>query len=279
MVKIQSIESNKLSYFHTLHQFDKYAEVTTLEEFCEYYEWAKNNNIKVYILGNGSNTLFTKKRVQSLIIKNKLPKFINTLDDLHLEVSSSVLVMDILKYCQEKYLDSFYYLASVPATVGGALAMNAGRGRKHECTIYDYVESITFLENGCVKTLKNHEVERSYRETIFTGKHDKIILSAVFKFTPLNSKDNLLIERLKWSKENQDHSAPNCGSVFKLSYYPIMKIMKGFSIGEATFSPKTANWIINKSQSSLPILILILIAKILHFLAFKKVKLEIITID
>jgi UDP-N-acetylmuramate dehydrogenase len=279
MVNIQSITSNKLSYFRTLHQFDKYAEVNSLEEFCEYYEWSKANNVKMYILGNGSNTFFTRKKINTLVVKNNFPEYIKELDDSRIEVSSSVLVMDVLKYCQEKSLDSFYYLASVPATIGGALAMNAGRGRQHGCSIYDFVESVTFFENGCVKTLKNEEIERSYRKTIFTGIHDKIILSAVFKFSPLESDKNLLIERLKWSKENQDHSAPNCGTVFKTSRYQIMLIMRGFNIGKAKFSLKTANWILNKSEDSLAISFLILITKIIHFICLQKIELEIIAID
>jgi UDP-N-acetylmuramate dehydrogenase len=279
MVNVKSISTNKLSSYRTLHHFEKYAEFTSLDEFCKYCEWAKQHKAKVYILGNGSNTFFTKKSIKTLILKNKLPKNIQPLTDFRVEISSSVLVIDVLKYCQEQRWDSFYYLASVPATIGGALAMNAGRGRQHECTIYDFVESITFFEDGCVKTLANHEIERSYRQTMFTGVHERIILSSVLKFNALTSEDNLLLDRLKWSKEIQDHSAPNCGTVFKSAYSPIMTILKGLHFGQASFSPKTGNWILNKSESTIPIITLILVAKILHFLTLKKIELEIITID
>lgn len=279
MVKIESLTSNKLSHYRTLHNFEKYAEITSVEEFQEYCEWAKTNNIKLYILGNGSNTFFTKKSINTLIIKNKLPKNIKFLPEYRLEVSSSTLVIDILKYCQENLWDSFYYLASVPATVGGALAMNAGRGKQYGYTIYDFVESVTFFEDGYIKTLAKDEIKRSYRQTIFTGIHQKIILSAVFKFNPLVSEDNLLVDRLKWSKSYQDYSAPNCGTVFKTASSPIMKVLKGLNVGKANFSPKTANWILNKSENSMAINRLIFIAKILHILAARKIELEVIKID
>ena len=279
MVNIQSIVSNKLSSYRTTHYFKQYAEITSVDEFRQYCEWAKTNNVKVYILGNGSNTLFMSKSIKTLILKNKLPKYIQPLCEFKLEVSSTVLVMDILKYCQEQSWDAFYYLASVPATIGGALAMNAGRGRQYECTIYDFVESITFWQDGCIKTLANHEIERSYRRTIFIGTHEKIILSAVFKFSPMTANEKPLLQRLKWSKDHQDHSGPNCGTVFKSAYSPIMQLLKGLSCGKACFSRKTGNWILNKSESSMGIIILITIAKIIHFLSFQKIELEIITID
>lgn len=279
MAKIESLVSNKLSHYRTQHNFERYAEVTSIDEFKEYCQWAKTMNVRLYILGNGSNTLFTKKSINTLIIKNQLPKFIKPLSEYQLEVSSSALVMDVLKYCQEKCWDSFYYLASVPATVGGALAMNAGRGKHHRCTIYDFVESVTFFEDGEIKTLTNDEIERTYRQTIFTGIHQRIILSAVFKFNPLESEKNLLVDRLKWSKNYQDYSAPNCGTVFKLASSPIMKILKGLSIGKASFSSKTGNWILNKSENSIAINTLIFIAKILHFLTGRKIELEVIKVD
>lgn len=279
MVKIKSLVSNKLSHYRTLHSFERYAEISSIKEFQEYCQWAKINNFKLYILGNGSNTFFSKKSINTLIVKNKLPKNIKLLSEYRLEVSSSTLVMDVLKYCQENNWDSFYYLASVPATIGGALAMNAGRGKHYGYTIYDFVESITFFDNGEIKTLLKDEIERSYRQTIFTGIQNKIILSAVFTFSPLQSKENLLMDRLKWSKNFQDYTAPNCGTVFKSACSPIMKILKGLSFGKASFSPKTGNWILNKSENSNSISRLIFIAKTLHFFTGRKIDLEIIKVD
>jgi len=78
-------------------------------------------------------------------------------------VSSSVPLTDVLKYCYENSLDSFYYLSSVTATIGGALAMNAGRGSRHGISIYDFVERVTFFEDGLIKTLENNDIKKGYR--------------------------------------------------------------------------------------------------------------------
>ncbi|MEA5602220.1 FAD-binding protein [Nostoc sp. UHCC 0252] len=278
-LKIESLTSNSLSHYRTRHNFERVGEINSVDDLQEYCNWAKENKVNIYIIGNGSNTLFVKNNIRSLVLKNKLPKYTNSLPDNRLEVSSSVSVMEVLKYCYQNSMNSFYYLASVPATIGGALAMNAGRGRQHGCTIYDFVESVTFFEDGCIKTLENSQIVRDYRETMFTGMHSKLILSAIFKFERTEFTENPLVSRQVWAKEHQDNTAPNCGSVFKTANYRILGKLKGMSTGKTMFSAKTSNWIISKSQSSYSIVILITIAKILHFITRQKIVLELITID
>lgn len=281
MESIKSFTDSNLSFYRTLHYFERYSEFYTLEEFREYCSWATANNIKVYILGNGSNTLFVRDKIQSLVLKNKLHKNLHPLPENKLEVSSSVLLIDVLKYCYNNSFESFYYLASVPATIGGALAMNAGRGRTQKCTIYDFVESVTFFDfaSNCIKTLGKGEIIKDYRETLFTGIHSCLILSAIFKFNRAQFDSNSIAERCKWSKNFQDHSAPNCGSVFKEAEPRILNRLKGLSIGKASFSDKTNNWILNRSSSSTSILMLITITRLLHALVGKKASLEVITVD
>lgn len=281
MIEIASFNSSKLSFYRTTHHFKNYGEVSTIEKFYEYYEWAKANKTKIYLLGNGSNTLFAHKEVKSLVLKNILPKETKILSKSELEVSSSVSVMDVLKYCYENNLDSFYYLASVPATIGGALAMNAGRGKQHNVSIYDFVENVTFFdaESNTTKTLNKTEIVIGYRSTIFTGLTSKLILSAKFNFSHKEMDGNPIVERTKWSKEFQDNSSYNCGSVFKECDFKILKKLKGLHIGKSCFSAKTTNWILNNSESSLPILWLIKIAQILHLLQFTKAILELIKVE
>ena len=278
---IKSIDTDSLSFYRTHHWFERYGEFFTLEDFVQYYGWAEENKVKMYILGNGSNTLFKSQKVRSLILKNKLAESMKPLDEGKFEISSSSLVIDVLKHCYSESLESFYYLASVPATVGGALAMNAGRGRQQGMTIYDFVESVTFFdfEENLIKTLSPDEIVKGYRQTIFTGIQNKLILSAVFKFKTISFSQNPVSERRKWSKEFQDYSSPNCGSVFKLADYRILRKLQGLSAGKSSFSKKTTNWIVNRSESSSSIRILIAIAKALHFLLHKKSELEVIVVE
>lgn len=281
MLKIQNTKTESLSFYRTEHEFERYAEFSTLEEFQEYRNWAMKKKVDLYILGNGSNTLFGRKKVKSLVLKNTMPKEIKVISDCEVKISSSTLVIEVLRHCYKNSLDSFYYLASVPATVGGALAMNAGRGRGYNLTIYDFVEGVEFFDfhDGCTKTLGKQEVIKGYRETIFTGAQSSfLILSATFKFKELALKGNPVADRCKWSKENQDYSAPNCGSVFKEADPNILNALKGIRIGNTSFSKKTRNWILNDSKNHIPIMLLIEASKIIHFIKRKKISPEVIIV-
>lgn len=278
MVKVDTLTSNSISHYRTENCFKRYGEVHNIDEFQEYCHWAQANHVDLYIVGNGSNTLFATKTVNSLVLKNSIGKYIKPLPELRLEVSSSVTISELLRYCYKNSLDTFYYLASVPATIGGALAMNAGRGKSYGATVYDFVESVTFFENGYLKTLTNAEIKRSYRETIFTGIHSRFILSAVFKFEQKEFESDPILERREWAKEQQDNVRPNCGSVFKSAYYPILNRLQGLRVGKASYSSKTYNWILNKSSNSTSIMLLITIAKLLHSIVGRRAVLELIVV-
>ncbi len=280
--EVKKIKADYLSKYKTFHHFENYGEVCSLDDYTFYIQWAKQNNKDIYILGNGSNTLFTKKKVRSLVLKNSLPKEIKcTSNEHHLyEVSLNVMMHEILNYCFKNSLDSFYYLASVPATIGGALAMNAGEGKHINKAIYDFVESVTYIDtDGSVQTIKRQEMNVEYRKTMFTGHQDKFIVGAVFKFPQIDlSEVNPIKDRIQWAKHHQDNVAPNCGSVFNEVNGRILNWLKGFRIGGARYSGKCVNWINNNSGSTIPILSLITAAKILHFIFRKKCKLEVIRV-
>ncbi|MBC8120409.1 MAG: FAD-binding protein [Gemmatimonadaceae bacterium] len=293
MINVKQIKDKNLSFFRTTHYFERFGEFSDLAQYQEYCKWAEENKAKVFILANGSNTLFTRRNIRSLVLKNKLPSHFNILPGNRIEASSSTLIADVLNYCYKNSFASFYYLASVPATVGGALAMNAGTGQNgpdyiSKClkppiigysTIYDFVETVTFYDakDNSIKTIGKDEAITGYRETIFTGIQSCLILSAVLKFAQISIEGNPIVERVKWSKEFQDHSAPNCGSVFKKGYK--LRLFRGLRVGGTSFSSKTSNWIVNKSESSFQIVALVTVIKGLHKIFGKKAVVELICVD
>ena len=189
--------------------------------------------------------------------------------------------MAILKNCRTRQLESFYYLASVPATVGGAVFMNAGRGRAHNKTVFDFIESVECfdLKSGETKVLQNEEVGREYRWTIFHKRPELAILNVTFCFPNSDAESDSIKQRVSYSLEQQDHSYANCGSVFKEFDNHIMKALKGFSIGKSSYSKKTLNWILNRGRSPWPIVTLIRIASLAHFFLRRRATLELTKIE
>jgi len=70
MEKVESLTSNNFSFYRTLHKLEQFGEINSVDDFNQYYSWAKVNKVKIYILGNGSNTLFTNKVIRSLVLRN-----------------------------------------------------------------------------------------------------------------------------------------------------------------------------------------------------------------
>jgi UDP-N-acetylmuramate dehydrogenase len=279
---VTEIVSDRLSTLRTRHRFKSFAEFTEVDQFIAYRAWARERRLALYILANGSNTLFVRRNIRTLVLRNCLAPWMKDLGNGRIEASSSLPLITILRYCEKNSLDSFYYLASVPAQVGGAIAMNAGGGVQ---TIFDFLESVTFVEDERFVTLRAEEIEHRHRWTIFTGVHDRLIVSAIFQFPRRHLEESEIRKRIAWCHAHQDLSAPNCGSVFREYYPPIVKWVRGLPPGgvrwpilQAQFSRKVNNWIICKSRSSWSIVLLIRGVQLIHRLFGKRAVLELIEV-
>ena len=272
--------TKKLSLYRTEHEVPFYREINSEAAALEAMEDAHRQNLDIFILGNGSNTFFENRVVRSAVLKNSLPRKIEPLEGQRVRISSSVLVSEVLKYCYEQQLDCFYFLASVPAEVGGALAMNAGQGLAYGgASIMDFVEEVRYIKDGTVHVDKPENLSVSYRRTIFTGQTDMFILDGVFVFPKCDPfVENPIKSRIEWAKKSQDLSKPNCGTVFKTVNMKILNRFRGLSLLGATYSRKTNNWIINESNSPLGIKTLLYLVIFFHKITFQKCETEIIRV-
>jgi UDP-N-acetylmuramate dehydrogenase len=278
-IRLSQIETNRLSLYRTKNLFLRYFEIKVASQYKDLILLARELHLPLLFLGNGSNTFFSQSRIESIVVKNCLPKEIRHLEGDRFLVSSSVLVSEVLKYCFNSGRDSFYYLASVPAEVGGALAMNAGQGRHKNQSILDWVEEIHFVDQDGEHVATPLGVRTSYRRTMFTGQTNFLITGAVFRFPERDfAGTNPIKERVAWAKDNQDLANPNCGSTFKQCDHRIMYRLRGTGFAGARFSAKTDNWMTNRSQSPRGIRWLLRLARALHIVFFRKCVLEIIVV-
>lgn len=146
------------------------------------------------------------------------------------------------------------FLAGIPGTLGGALAMNAGA---HGSETWDFVESVTTIDRqGELRTRQKSEFEVSYRHV---GLPDgEWFVSAKMKFEQGDAKqENALIrDLLKKRNASQPTNQPCAGSVFRNPQgdYAGRLIetsdLKGLSIGGASVSTKHANFIVNDGSAT-----------------------------
>lgn len=146
------------------------------------------------------------------------------------------------------------FLAGIPGTLGGALAMNAGA---HGSETWDFVESVTTIDRqGELRTRQKSEFEVSYRHVGLP--EGEWFVSAKMKFEQGDAKqENALIrDLLKKRNASQPTNQPCAGSVFRNPQgdYAGRLIetsdLKGLSIGGASVSTKHANFIVNDGSAT-----------------------------
>ena len=221
------------------------------QELVFLYDYLLDNNMKFVILGNGSNTIFTKKSNNLVIIYTKFIKNHISKRENIVSVSSSVMLSKLYRYCQENSLSGFEKLASIPATVGGAIMMNAGCFGENIC---DNLLSIKVHHNRKTYWIKKEKLNFGYRNS---NLNDYLILSAKFS---CHKKDKCEIEQdyikylsIRFSKQPKGLSS---GSFFKntptCSAGELIEKcgLKGFAVGGAKVSEKHANFIINFNNST-----------------------------
>lgn len=206
------------------------------------------------LLGNGSNLLINdEKEFENVILLKEFNENLRV-ESNYVYCGASVSIQGLINFINDRGLGGIEYLYSVPGTVGGAVAMNAGRGRKYNQSISDYIDKVEVLIDNRKQILNREECEFSYRNSRFKNSND-VILGVFFQFENRDKKilDNARRERIEYSKDTQDIMYPNFGSVFSISNVRLMRIFKVFSVGYKNgimYSNKTTNWIVNRGEGN-----------------------------
>ena len=248
----------------------------TTEELIE----VVNDNSPKYYIGGGSNLLINNRVFELVVNLRSFNTSIQYLGDGKVLVGASVRLQKLINKINELGLGGIEYLYSVPGLVGGAVVMNAGRGRQFNKSISDYIEYVDAICDGGVNRFSKSECGFSYRNSFFKNS-DMIITSVLFCFPSMDVDESAKAkaERIALCKEKQDNSYPNFGSVFCYSNSAIMKIARTLKIGTTNvhFSNKTLNWIVNENNGSFDeTLTAIKKVELLHIISLQKSKREVI---
>lgn len=236
-----------------------------------------------YFLGGGSNVVFASHAERPIINLMELNDDMCVNADGIITAGCSVRIQKLINFGKEHALGGFEYLYSLPASVGGIVYMNAGRGRIHHQQISDWLESVEYLDltDMQVKTMRVDKSQWTYRCSPF-HEMKSVILSATFRMKK-SSVDEVAVEiqkRKDTVKASQEGNKPSCGSVFNKNNKYIMHFLRGKRIGGACYSKKTNNWISNDQNGTADdVIALVRHAQKLHRLFFQKCNLEIKIFD
>ncbi|MEP7156395.1 MAG: UDP-N-acetylmuramate dehydrogenase [Betaproteobacteria bacterium] len=160
------------------------------------------------------------------------------------------------KFAAKNGLAGAEWLAGVPGTIGGALAMNAGCYGTE--TWDQVVDCITIDRDGALHTRSAQDFDIAYRHVAQKFQGDEWFVGARFRFTPGDAAtaQARIKELLAKRMASQPLDKPNAGSTFRNppGDFAARLIescgLKGHTIGGAQVSMKHANFIINTGTAT-----------------------------
>ncbi len=227
-----------------------------IEELKRIISFAHDNNIRIKIIGNGSNLVFSDKYYEMILINLKNFNNIEISDNI-IKTGSGVNLMKLAYKVSRLGLKGMEFATGIPATIGGAVYMNAGA---YNSDISNILVSAKVLTDKLeLIELTNADFNFSYRYSNLQDKKNFVCLEATFKLEKGNSEEilRLIDDRKNRRLSSQPLDFPSAGSVFRNPSSDIFagKLiedlgLKGKKIGGAMISEKHANFVINYDNAS-----------------------------
>jgi len=227
---------------------DYYVEVKNAGELQTLSDWARDHQLPLTLIGQGSNLLVGDKGLRGVVARLRGVFEAISFNGDTVTAGAGALLPQLARAAAEQGLTGAEPFAGIPGTVGGGLMTNAGTP---EGDIGRWVERVDVLDaDGRRRTVARRDLDFRYRRSNLAG---SLVLSATLKLRPGNRNDILasVDKQLKRRAERQPLGTKNCGSVFKnppgdhAARLIEAAGLKGLRAGGAQVSSKHANFIEN----------------------------------
>jgi UDP-N-acetylmuramate dehydrogenase len=229
-----------------------FIEVKDIPSLQEILRFCFQEKLPYLTVGKGSNCLFSDAGFDGLVILNKID-FCKEIEPLHIYVGAGFSFSLLGMQTAKKGWSGLEFAAGIPATVGGAVFMNAGaQGADTQSALLE-VEYVD--EEGKLHLLKKSELEFAYRFSSFQ-KMKGVIASAHFCLTPNQDARAKQLELLDYRICTQPYHEKSAGCVFRNPVGAsagglIDKCgLKGVSVGGAKVSEMHANFLVNSGNAT-----------------------------
>lgn len=224
----------------------------TIEDIQFAFSWAKHNSLPVFVIGKGSNSLFSDGLHEALALICRVDYC--KIQESQVCVGSGYNFSLLGVQTARRNLSGLEFASGIPATVGGAVYMNAGANGQET---KDCLKEVVYcFQSGEIGVFKKEELQFSYRKSSFQ-KMDGCILEATFNLTKNQGARPKQLEILDYRLRTQPYKDKSAGCAFKnpgngLSAGALIERcgLKGFSIGGAKVSELHANFIVNAKSAS-----------------------------
>ena len=238
-----------------------FAEPSDGYEVAWLFDWAKDKNVNVFVLGNGSNCLISDEGFDGLVIrigKNMSKLTSEEPEDGRVLVTAGagLSYARFGNYCVEQSLTGAEFACGIPGSCGDAVFMNAGA---YGGETKDFISKVTYWNGEQIITIDGSQCEFGYRTSLFEKLNSAGKTAVILEMQAILSKGNkedivALTDDLRARRTaSQPLDVPSAGSTFKRpeGYFAAKLIeeagLKGFALDDsgAQVSPKHAGFVVN----------------------------------
>ena len=223
-------------------------DIKRIIEYCEL------EHEDYYIIGNGSNIIFTDEGFDGIIIK--IGGLMNecSVDGEVIYAESGCLLSKVANMAKDNSLTGMEFAAGIPGTLGGAVVMNAGAYGGEMKDIIEYADVLN--ADGSIKRYTNEELKFGYRKSAI-GYEDIVISAGIrLKKGDKSEIEAKMLELKEKRTSKQPLEYPSSGSTFKRpeGMFAGKLIedagLKGYRVGGAMVSKKHAGFVINYDNAT-----------------------------
>ena len=232
---------------------DYFVEVATEDQLVSLLKFIKENSVKFFVIGGGSNILFSDEGFRGMVIKLSGDFCKYEIDKNMVACGGAISLAYLAEQTAEQGLSGFEYLSCIPGTVGGAVFGNAG---VKKCSVSDIVDKVEIIDySGNKKILTKKDINFEYRKSNLKD----CIITKIF-FVLKNADKNDILETISQERKRRIISQPigtkNAGCTFKNpesdSAGRIIDSLnlKNYSVGGIRISDVHANFFVNENNGN-----------------------------
>lgn len=226
----------------------------SVDELRTVVSWLFSHDVPFTILGQGSNVLIADAGIRGIVIKigKGLDRF--SFEKTRLVAEAGVGLPHLARAAATKGLAGLEFAAGIPASLGGAVVMNAGA---HGHAMSEVVREVRVLTPDGEQILGPPDLGFGYRTTVLQQRR-AVVLEVTVELTQSDpvSVRGRTDEWLQHRSDTQPIGPPSSGCIFRnpqgdhAGRLIDLAGAKGLALGGARVSEVHANYILNTGEAT-----------------------------
>jgi UDP-N-acetylmuramate dehydrogenase len=218
-------------------------------------EAVAETGLPVFVIGKGSNLLVSDAGYSGIALRLGRGYRWAARDVERLTAGGAMPLPALAGVALSHGLTGLEFTVAIPATVGGAVRMNAGAHGREMAQVLEAIE-VFDLGLGATRHLRAQEAGFRYRGSVLP---QSSVVTGISCRLAAGSEEEIrrrMEEAREWRRATQPLAEPNCGSVFKnppedrAARLIEMAGAKELRVGNAAVSAKHANFIVARPGST-----------------------------